>query len=566
MKKTLLLFAGILTGAATSFAQNFNHVLAIPPMISDDTFHLEIVDTTHQFNPGVFTQTFAYNGTYLGPTLEMHKWDTVQMYVTNHMNDSTSVHWHGLHVPAAADGGPHTLVYKDSTWSPSFRVLNNASTCWYHPHMHEATMPQVNKGLGGLIIIRDSAENQLPLPRTYGVDDIPLIVQDRTFDGSNQIVYDALADSVVINGTIRPYLNAPAQVVRMRLLNGANAREFVIAFSDNRPFYVIASDGGMIATPDTVTSLKITNGERYEILVDFTTDAPGDSLYLICKGSTLAPAEPGGSGMQSGTSPLNGVDYNMMLIHITPQLPGAITSIPTTLLPVTPWSSSTAVRTRNKTMMGQGMYDMGAMSINGLTYDMMVINDTIYKDDVEIWHISNTSVISHPFHIHDVQFYILNRNGNPPEGYESGLKDVIYLQGGESVDFIAKFEDFTDTMIPYMYHCHNLHHEDMGMMLQFLVIENPSTGMSSTAAPVNAPAFPNPSSTSWNIPVPQSSAGNTQWNLYDNSGKLIQSGNYVSNGTGIFTLDGAAFAEGVYHLEMLLPEGQVHFHLIRSAE
>lgn len=566
MKKVSLIGTSLLSVTSLLVAQSFDHQLAIPPLLSGTTFNLEIVDTVHQFNPGINTPTFAYNGTYLGPTLEMNKWDTIQMNVTNHMGDSSSVHWHGLHVPSAADGGPHTLVYNNTTWSPSFRMLNNASTCWYHPHMHEATMPQVNKGLAGMIIIRDSAEAALNLPRTYGVDDIPLVIQDRSFDGAGQFLFDALADSVVINGATRTYYDAPAQVVRMRILNGANARAFVVAFSDNRPFYVIASDGGLISAPDTVTSLIITNGERYEILVDFTGDSPGDSLFMVCKGSALAPAEPGGSGVQSGVSPLNGVDYNMMLIHITPQLSSAITTIPAILIPTTPWNQSNAVVTRNKTMQGMGMYDMGNMTINGLLFDMMVINDTIYKDDIEIWHISNTSVISHPFHIHDIQFYILNRNGNPPEGYESGLKDVIYLKGGESVDFITKFEDFTDTMIPYMYHCHNLHHEDMGMMLQFIVIENPSVTVPESDVTQTVLAFPNPTSDEWTIPLSTQSNEIVNWNVYDNTGKLALTGTAITNGGSPLTIDASTLPEGIYYLEMLLPQERLTLTLIKSCD
>ncbi len=561
MKKTfwaIISLAGVLTYGN---AQSFDHQLTIPPIISNDTFNLEMIDTLHEFNSGVFTPTFGFNGTYLGPTLEMQKGDTVQMYVTNHIGDSSSVHWHGLHIPSAMDGGPHTLIYNNATWSPSFTVMNNASTCWYHPHMHESTMPQVNKGLAGMIIIRDPAEAQLALPRTYGADDFPLVLQDRSFNGSGQIVYNALADSVVINGTTRPYLDAPAQVVRMRVLNGANARVFEIAFSDNRPFYVIASDGGMIGAPDTVTSLKITNGERYEILVDFTNDNVGDSLFLICKGASLASAEPGGSGMQSGASPLNGINYNMMLIHIAPQLVGAVTTIPATLIPVTPWNTANAVRTRNKVMQGTGMYDMGNMNINGLVFDMMVINDTIYKDDIEIWNITNTSVVSHPFHLHDVQFYVFERNGNAPQGYESGLKDVIYLKGGESVKFITKFEDFTDSVIPYMYHCHNLHHEDMGMMLQFIVIEDPNVIVTEQNHSDVNPAFPNPTSDYWTVPVNSISPDVAQWTVYDNTGKIVLQGNMNTGNGNVLRIDATSLPVGLYHLEMILPEGRVNYRL-----
>lgn len=555
-------FLGVLAFSAVN-AQQFNHQLPIPPLVSGSTFNLTINDTVHQFNPGVNTNTFAFNGTILGPTLEMQKWDTIQMNVTNHLNEVTTVHWHGLHVPAKEDGGPHTVVPVDSTWSPSFRMLNNASTCWYHPHTHMETMRQVNMGLAGMIIIRDSAEAQLNLPRIYGVDDFPVVIQDRSLDANGQFLFYALADSIIVNGATRPYVDAPAQMVRMRVLNGANARAFIIAFSDNRPFYVIASDGGLIGAPDTVTSLKITNGERYEIIVDFTNDNPGDSLYMICKGSQFAAAEPGGSGMQSGNSALNGVDYNIMQINVVAQTSSPVTTLPQTLIPYTPWQQSLASVTRNKSMMGMGMYDMGNMTINGLTFDMNVINDTIYKDAIEIWNVSNNSPqVSHPFHLHDVQFYILDRNGLPPQPYESGLKDVIYLKAGETVSFITKFENFTDSVTPYMYHCHNLHHEDMGMMLQFIVIEDPNASTEEISMQHSGiSAMPNPTQENWMINS-EGFAADAQWILTDINGKTIDTGSMI--GRTQIPVNANALQAGVYFFTIFDRERSSRIQLIRN--
>jgi FtsP/CotA-like multicopper oxidase with cupredoxin domain len=560
--KVLYPFLGVLVCSAIN-AQQFNHQLPIPPLVSGTTFNLTINDTVHQFNPGVNTNTFAFNGTILGPTLEMQKWDTIQMNVTNHLNEVTTVHWHGLHVPAKEDGGPHTVVPVDSTWSPSFRMLNNASTCWYHPHTHMETMRQVNMGLAGMIIIRDSAEAQLNLPRNYGVDDFPVVIQDRSLDGNGQFLFYALADSVIVNGATRPYMDAPAQMVRMRILNGANARAFIIAFSDNRPFYVIASDGGLISAPDTVTSLKITNGERYEIIVDFTNDNPGDSLYMICKGSQFAAAEPGGSGMQSGNSALNGVDYNIMQINVVAQTSSPVTTLPQTLIPVTPWQQSMASVTRTKNMMGMGMYDMGNMTINGLTFDMNVVNDTIYKNAIEIWNVSNNSPqVSHPFHIHDVQFYILDRNGLPPQPYESGLKDVIYLKAGETVSFITKFENFTDSVTPYMYHCHNLHHEDMGMMLQFIVIEDPNVSTEEISMQHSGiSAMPNPSQENWVINS-EGFTADAQWMLTDINGKTIETGSV--NGRTQISVCANPLQAGVYFFTIFDGEKSSRIQLIRN--
>ena len=119
---------------------------------------------------GTTTPTFGYNGDFLGPTLLMNKGDSVTLNVTNSLNTSTTVHWHGFHVAPENDGGPHQAILPGTTWSPSFKIRNEAATYWYHPHGEGKTEIQVSKGLAGLIIIRDSAEASYALPRTYGVD------------------------------------------------------------------------------------------------------------------------------------------------------------------------------------------------------------------------------------------------------------------------------------------------------------------------------------------------------------------------------------------------------------
>ncbi len=540
------LYAFVLSSAFAISAQaQFVNPLYIPPTLSGDTFYLTANDTTHQFYPNITTNTFGYNGSYLGPTLMWNQGDSVHIVFNNQLPEETTVHWHGLHVAPEHDGGPHTHVMAGATWTPSFLIRNAASMCWYHPHVHENTMPQVNKGLAGAIYIYDTIEAQLNLPRTYGVDDFPIIMQDRTYAGNGDFVFDALADSVLINGTPNAYLNLPQQVVRLRLLNGSNARTFVAAFNDNRNFYVIASDGGLLTQPYLTNSIKVANGERYEILVDLSGETIGNTLQLISKGSTLANNEAGGAGMPNGQSPLNGVDFPLFEIRVTAPTANPVVGIPTSLITHNVWSTANVDRTRIKNMQGQGMFDMGNLTINGILFDMMVINDTVYKDNIEIWRINNTSNISHPFHIHDIQFYIISRNGQAPLAYEAGLKDVVHLKQGEYIEFITKFETFTNDSVPYMYHCHNLHHEDMGMMGQFLVIEEPTGTPENLDNRTFTQIYPNPGTSFWQ--VNKFSNNYTTWTLTDLQGRVVKTG---TSAEATFQITTEGIPAGMYVLTL----------------
>jgi bilirubin oxidase len=561
MKKNLLAAVLLIPGANVLFAQAFNNPLAIPPLITGQTFNLVAHDTSTQFYPNITTLTKAYNGTYLGPTLEMVKGDSVTVNLQNDLAENTTLHLHGMHVPAVSDGGPQMLIAPNTFYSTRFKVMNDASTCWYHPHVHMNTESQVNSGLAGMILVRDSDEAALPLPRTYGVDDFPVVLQDRSYDFAGNMYLYALADSMLVNGTPNPYLDCPQQVVRLRLLNGSNARNYNIGFSDNRNFWVIASDGGLLEQPFQANRLVISAGERYEILVDFGSDAISSSVFMKSYATAFANTEPGGGGMQNGTRVLNAVDFNIMKLNVVAPTSSPVTTIPSSLISFTPLNPTNAVRTRTKTLAGMGMFDMGNFNISGAQYDMQVINDTVLLNTIEVWHISNTSTVAHPFHIHDVPFYIHARNGNTPPAWEQGLKDVVYLKNGENVDLIMQFSDFANDTLPYMYHCHNLAHEDMGMMAQFLVID-PMAGIPATENTGFPHAWPNPSASSWTILNDVQAAADYQ--LTDITGKTVMGGKIAAGDASLF-IDGTNLPAGIYFLTVIRAnEAPLVIRLVRN--
>jgi bilirubin oxidase len=457
--------------------------LLIPDTLVGTSLELTLQNGTFSFFSGQNTTTMGVNGNILGPTLIINKDDFVDIAVNNQLDETTTIHWHGMHVSASNDGGPHTTIAPFEIWNPQFTVLDKAGTYWYHPHLHENTNKHVSLGIAGFIIVRDDDEAALDLPRTYGLDDFPLVIQTKDFDMNNQIVVPSNSDNtLMVNATIDPNLNVPAQVVRFRLLNGSSQRVFNIGLSGNRTFYQIASDGGLLNKPEILTRLRMAPGERAEILVDFSSMV-GQSVQLMSYASelpngTYGATNPGMSPMMSldgyYPNPLNGSNFDIINFAVIAPTMNPVHSIPETLVDVLsiPEISADINRTLIFTpeLMGPNQLN-GDFLINGLYFDKDVINFSIPLNNTEIWSISNQSAIAHPFHIHDIQFYVLDRNGAPPPVTEQGRKDVILINPMETVRIITQFTDFANDSVPYMLHCHMLTHEDKGMMLQFEVVE-----------------------------------------------------------------------------------------------
>lgn len=448
--------------------------LWIPPAISGTTFNLNLAKSTKQLKTGVSTPTYGYNGaSFWGPTLFMNKGDFVKINLTNNLSETTTTHWHGLHIPAIMDGGPHQLIEAGTTWSPSFEVKNNAGTYWYHPHLHEKTKEHLTYGAGGLIIIKDPIESALALPRSYGNDDIPLVLTSRSFTSTNafDLSSRAYGDYQLTNGVMNAQISLPKQFVRLRILNAEIERGYNLGFSDNRTFYVIANDGGLLDAPVPVTRVKMMVGERVEILVNLGSDAVGSSLDLKAYNSGQAFGFPGGEPNTSGDfgSLLNNRDFSVLHINVKATTSNAITTLPTKLASNTYWTNADVTNSRTITITGgQGAT---AFSFDNNIYGDAKINQIVKLNAIEKWTITNNNIFGHSFHIHDIQFKIISRSSGSIAPYESGWKDTVYIPIGESVSVIAKFDDFASSISPFMYHCHFSNHEDGGMMGQFLVTQ-----------------------------------------------------------------------------------------------
>ena len=531
--------------------------LPIPDTLSGPVIDLTLSEGTHEFHPGEVVNTYGYNGALLGPTLLLEQGSTVTLNVTNTLPDLTTTHWHGMHVSAANDGGPHSLIYPNTTWSPSFTVMDRASTFWYHPHGHGLTDFQVSMGAAGMIIVRDDQEAMLGLPRTYGVDDIPLILQTKAIVGGQIALHTGLDSVVLVNGARDAWHELPAQVVRLRCLNGASERTFLLGFSNGQSFHVIGTDGGLLETPVTLDRVRLMPGERLELLLDLT-GMIGQEFQLMSFASELPNGIIGaaqvGNGMATldgyDQNALNGTDFALLSFTVGAPTPDPISVLPAGLVPTFPFAEADADITRTFTLTPQTMGPMGMIEgpfeINGVLMDMDVINVTVPLGSTEIWEFQNNTMVGHPIHIHDIQFNVLDRDGQAPEPWEMGWKDVVYVPGMGSVRVITRFDDFADPDMPYMYHCHLLMHEDEGMMGQFLVVDPNALEERFGGTPPKV--WPNPTSGTCTVQWAEAS-GSVSARLLDASGRSIQMST-LHNMARAQPLPLPSLAQGVYTLEL----------------
>ncbi|WP_299210232.1 multicopper oxidase domain-containing protein [uncultured Tateyamaria sp.] len=432
---------------------------------------------THDFGTGTASQTFGINNSYLGPLLRVRQGQTLPFDVRNGINEVSTLHWHGLHIPGDVDGGPHQEIEPGATWSPDVPIVQSASMNWFHSHMHGKTAQQTYKGLAGVMLIEDDASLSADLPKTYGVDDFTLVLQDKAFDPAGQMTYELTGEvfedgfqgnKLVVNGAIAPVVQSvPTGLVRLRILNACNARFLDLSMA-NGPLTVIASDGGFLASAVEAESILMSPGERYEVLVDMkSVESNALNVSLDGGGGFLANLFGGNQTIAALTLTANGDQ-------------GFSGAMPNTLANLSPPDRAQATKTRSFQLEMDGDADLaalalawgnfcgdGVMSINGQPMRMDRIDERVRKGDTEIWRIAVDDML-HPFHIHGCSFRILTQNGTEPAAHVQGWKDMVHVEEGWS-EVLVKFEHDAPEDAPYMYHCHILEHEDCGMMGQFTV-------------------------------------------------------------------------------------------------
>ncbi|MEH1168726.1 multicopper oxidase domain-containing protein [Micromonospora sp. CPCC 205539] len=464
-------FAGYLyadTGRSNVGELTFRNRLGIPPLLSPSVaadgvrrFRLTLAEGRTELLPGTTTRTWGANGPILGPTLRARRGDRVAVDVRNDLPETTSLHWHGMHLPARMDGGPHQPIEPGATWRPSWTIEQPAATLWYHPHLHRSTAAHVYRGVAGLFLVND--DPAVRLPEEYGVDDIPLIVQDRkiaddgTLDESDLAfggltITGLLGDKILVNGTYDPYVEVVTERIRLRLLNGCNARILYVGFTDDRRFSLVATDAGLLRTPQPLRRLLLSPGERAEVVVEFRG---GEAVVLRSFPAPLG-TNPIYARLAGGSDTLDLLKMTAATV-LRPSAP-----VPAELTPVAP--APTATRAPPFRL------EMGDFLLNGATMDAARIDRVVRAGSVEVWVIVNGQAIPHNFHVHGASFHVLDVDGAPPAVELRGAKDTVYVPPGSAVRLAVRFLDHSDARSPYMFHCHVLAHEDAGMMGQFLTV------------------------------------------------------------------------------------------------
>lgn len=471
---------------STAGSLAFANELAIPrllePTITGDgvrVFDLALQAGRTELLPGTSTDTWGVNGSYLGPTLRARRGDDVLVRVSNGLPEATTLHWHGMRLPGAMDGGPHQMIEPDTVWEPTWTIEQPAATLWYHPHPHHRTADHVYRGVAGLFLLDDAESDALPLPSEYGVDDIPLIVQDKQFheDGSLSVeegpanLVGVLGDEVLVNGTHDPHLTVHDRLVRLRLLNASNARVYNFGFADDRSFALVAGDSGLLAGPVEVTRVALSPGERAEVVVAVE---PGERATLR--------SYPPDLGMNPLLERMNGGGDTLDILQIraarqlrdSPALPDALARVERL--------------DEGRTAVTRTFELSGFSRINGQRMDLSRVDQRIPRGAVETWEVTNASNTYHSFHVHLVHFQILELDGRAPPPELAGWKDTVFLPPGARARIIARFDAPPDPAAPFMYHCHILQHEDAGMMGQFTI--TPGGGSTAPTAGASPPGLP----------------------------------------------------------------------------
>jgi len=457
-----------------SFRLGIRGVRTYWPILAGDQTFVQRMEVDLLAGPSSHLE--AYPGSHIAPTIRASRGDVLEAQYTNELYDPSIIHWHGLEVSERNDGLPQQAVQPQSQYNYSFRINNRAGTYWYHPHPDGYTGFQVYYGMAGAFVVSDPLEQALALPR--GEFDQVLLVQDKKFDTNNQFLYGVnpfigtLGDRVLVNGLPDYILSAATRVYRLRILNGSNARIYKLKWSNGLPMIAIGSDGGLLEAPVQKPFLMLAPGERVEIWADFSGLPVGTEFKLISEAFD-------GAQIGFGTGTQNGTAIDVMRVRIDRQEAETLT-LPTTLAPIERYRLKDAVN-GNDPRTFPVSFD-GMWILNGRPFEVTRVarNEVVHRNTLECWQFKNETeslIVAHPIHLHGPSFQIYSRTcraaeaaawNNVRAGYlDEGWKDTFLLMPGESAKILVKFGP---TPHLSLYHCHNLDHEDMGMMRHYQVI------------------------------------------------------------------------------------------------
>ncbi|MQA79772.1 MAG: multicopper oxidase domain-containing protein [Streptosporangiales bacterium] len=472
---------GELLRSTAKLPRPFSVPLPIPPVAtrsrrtSDiDFYDITARETEAEILPGVRTRILGYDGIFPGPTIVSRRGRRTVVRHANELTVPMVVHLHGGHTPPESDGFPVDLVFPRGYESPesghdgriargsrqySYPMRQRAATLWYHDHRMDFTGPQVYRGLAGFHLVHDDEEDALPLPK--GDHDVPLMICDRAFDEDGTFLYPSLdpalrtrrgvanaymegvlGDVVLVNGAPWPEMEVTATRYRFRILNASNARRYRLALTpkpgSGSPFVQVGSDGGLLAAPHELGTVPIAPAERFDVVIDFSAYPVGSTVTLT---NELGDAE--------GTT-------QVMRFRVTRKEKDD-SRVPAKLSEFEVLRPEQAKVERRFRFGRDDLSQHQMWTINGRLFDPARMDARPRLGQVERWRF--VTDLHHPVHLHLDSFQVQRDADN-----DNGWKDTVDVRPGEVVDVLVRFTDYAGA---YVFHCHNLEHEDMAMMAAF---------------------------------------------------------------------------------------------------
>lgn len=458
------------TGGASNQEPVWNR-LRRAPEAAPENLTLLAEEGLAEIGGGVRASAWMLNDSLPSPVLRVRRGDRFQVTLRNELPDDLILHWHGLTPPEHSDGHPRFAVPKGGTYDYEFVVEDRAGTYWYHSHTHGRTARHTALGIGGMLIVEDEGEEALGLPS--GEREIALILQDRQLDGAGlpvhtygNVMAGYLGSEVFCNGIRRAYVDCATALYRFRILNGSNARIFRVERSDRRPLVLIGNDGGLLESPSELEFVDIAPAERVDLLVDLSRNRVGEDVYLRSRAFRI----PGGLEHVLQGTEAQGAPMDLLRLRVSRATRDSA-SIPDRFALVPAPDPAESVRERTfhfGTELDENSQTMLLHRINDRSFEIDRIDERVPFGQTEIWSFVNDDRFAHPIHLHAAHFRVLSRTGGRGTVFpwEDGLKDTVSLFPSERVRVAVQFTAYRGL---FLLHCHNLEHEDTGMMFNILV-------------------------------------------------------------------------------------------------
>lgn len=505
-------FGGLMLG------NRMNSVLRQPslqmePFVADAEIAITAKEKYVQILSGAQTRVWSYEGqllsgsgatvqnlpgTYLGPIIRARTGTKLRIFFNNQLAEDSVIHPHGPRVPEACDGHPMQAIGPGQTKVYEFEIIDRAGPYWFHPHPHMRTAEQVAMGMAGLLSVWDDEEEMAVPGASTGLNDIPVIIQDRNFDSANQVLYNPnnmwgyLGSKILVNGKPNTVFSLEPRAYRLRLLNGSNARTYKLAWSNNMPMQVIGTDGGLLPAVASRPYVMLMPGERVDLWVDFKSLARKQVILRslsfdpggMMGGGGMGGGGMGGGGMGGGGmggGGMGGLSMGAAFDILTVSVGRRATSNPALgmLHPLMMTFDANNVPNYNSPRPFSLDMRMMEWTINGRVFDMMDVaeDEMVNLHETMAWEWINNTPIPHPMHMHNVQFQVVQRTSPGTSSYatinqglvDTGWQDTVLVWPGERVKIAMMFGPHAGM---YMYHCHILEHEDMTMMRNYMIMDH----------------------------------------------------------------------------------------------